>query len=82
MGPKLAFCLAAPASLRYVPPKPREIVMAKGVYRDNAGWVKVSYDNRFLMLMKKDEYEEHGYKPKYETLPTRQKYDKPMPRAH
>ena len=56
--------------------------MVRGVYRDNAGWVKVTYDARFEMLMKKDDYEDHGYKPKYESLPSKAKLIKPGPKPH
>ena len=53
--------------------------MAQGLYRDNAGWVHVAYDRGFEMTMHRSDYEDHGYKPRFETLPTREKFDKPRP---
>jgi hypothetical protein len=50
--------------------------MTRGLYRDNAGWVQVDYDDKFHMPMKKGDYEDHGYKPRYESLPMKQTYEK------
>lgn len=52
--------------------------MAKGLYRDGAGWVRVDFDQKFRMLMKRSDYQDHDYKPKYELLPTKQKYEKAL----
>ncbi len=54
--------------------------MAQGLYRDNAGWVHVAYDHGFEMTMHRSDYEDHGYKPRFETLPVRASREKS--RAH
>jgi hypothetical protein len=63
--------LAAAPAPRYIHPQNRETAMAKGLCRDGAGWVQVGYDRGFEMPMKKSEYEDHDYKPRYDTLPVR-----------
>lgn len=50
--------------------------MPRGVYRDNGGWVHVNYEDRFEMSMHRSDYEEHDYKPSFESLPTKDKYEK------
>ena len=50
--------------------------MPKGLYRDSGGWVHVNYDDRFEAAMHRSEYDEHDYKPSFEALPTREKYQK------
>lgn len=50
--------------------------MPKGVYRDSGGWVQVSYEDRFYMAMHRSDYEDRDYKPKFESLPTKEKYEK------
>ena len=51
-------------------------MMAIGVFKDNAGWVQVSYDGKYAMSMKRSDYEDRDYKPRYESLPSRQQYEK------
>ncbi len=51
--------------------------MPKGEYRDSGGWVRVNYNDRFHMLMHRSDYEDHGYKPLFETLRLRNQTDKP-----
>jgi hypothetical protein len=55
--------------------------MPKGMYRDNGGWVQVNYEDRFHMPMHRSDYEDHGYTPRFEALPTKEKYDKARSRA-
>jgi len=55
-----------------VRPIKREAAMPKGEYRDSGGWVIVNYENRFTMPMHRSDYEDHGYKPDFEVLPTRE----------
>jgi hypothetical protein len=50
--------------------------MAKGLYRDNGGWVQVSYEERFIVAMHRSDYEDHDYKPRFESLPSKEKYEK------
>lgn len=50
--------------------------MVNGLYKDNAGSVLVGYDGKFVMRMRRADYEDHDYKPKYASLPTRQQYEK------
>jgi len=56
--------------------------MPRGLYRDSAGWVQVSYEDRFVMLMHRTDYEDHDYKPRFEALPTKQKYEKKPPQRN
>jgi hypothetical protein len=53
-----------------------EAVMPNGVYRDSGGWVQVNYEGRFRIPMHRSAYEDHDYKPKFETLPTKNKHDR------
>lgn len=57
--------------------KETEDVMAKGLWRDGAGWVRMDFDQKFEMLMKRSDYEDHGYKPTYSALPLKQKAMQP-----
>jgi hypothetical protein len=50
--------------------------MPKGVYRDSGGWVQVNFDDRFVMRMHRTDYEDHEYKPRFEALPTKDRYEK------
>ena len=52
--------------------------MARGLYRDNGGWVVVSYDGkfRFKMPMHRSDYDSHDYKPAFDDLPAKEKYEK------
>jgi hypothetical protein len=50
--------------------------MATGVYRDKTGGVRVDYDGKYQMPMRKSEYENRGYKPPYGSLPTKAKFEK------
>ena len=50
--------------------------MAKGMYRDSGGWVHVNYGDKFQMSMHRSDYEDHDYKPSFESLPTKQQYEK------
>jgi hypothetical protein len=43
--------------------------MPRGEYRDTGGWVLVNYEDRFRMPMHRSDYEDHGYKPAFESLP-------------
>jgi len=51
--------------------------MPSGMYRDSGGWVHVNYEDKFHMPMHRSAYEEHNYKPRFESLPTKEKYEKP-----
>jgi hypothetical protein len=48
--------------------------MAVGLYRDPSGWAMVRYE-RNSMALPKDAYEEKGYKPDFDKLPTRQEWE-------
>lgn len=50
--------------------------MPKGVYKDSGGWVQVNYEDRFQMVMHRSDYDEHDYKPSFESLPIKEKYEK------
>ena len=50
--------------------------MPKGLYRDSGGWVQVNYEDRFLACMHRSDYEDHEYRPRFEALPTKDKYEK------
>ena len=50
--------------------------MATGLYKDNGGWVHVSYNGKFEMPIKRSDYEDRGYKPPYRSLPSKQEYAK------
>ena len=50
--------------------------MATGMFKDNAGWVQVSYDGKYQMPMKRSDYEDREYKPPYKLLPSKQQYGK------
>ena len=50
--------------------------MTNGLYRDSGGWVHVNYDEKFEMPMHRSDYEDHGYRPKFESLPTKPRYEK------
>jgi hypothetical protein len=54
---------------------PQEANMATGVYRDKTGGVRVDYDGKYQMPMRKTEYENRGYKPPYGLLPTKAKFE-------
>lgn len=59
-----------------------EAAMPRGLYRDSGGWIQVSYDERFQMPMHRTDYEDHGYKPRFEMLPTKPKFEKKSPPKH
>jgi hypothetical protein len=46
--------------------------MPRGEYRDSGGWVIVNYEGRFTMPMHRSDYEDHGYKPAFESLPMKE----------
>ncbi|HEX5006282.1 MAG TPA: hypothetical protein VFV70_04160 [Hyphomonadaceae bacterium] len=50
--------------------------MPKGLYRDSGGWVQVNYEDRFFACMHRSDYENHDYKPRFEALPTKDKYER------
>ena len=50
--------------------------MPKGLYRDSGGWVQVNYEDKFVACMHRSDYEDHDYKPRFETLPMKDKYEK------
>lgn len=50
--------------------------MAKGMYRDSGGWVRVNYGDKFQMSMHRSDYEDHEYQPSFEALPTKQEYER------
>ena len=47
--------------------------MPEGLYRDEAGWVIVNYGTH-RSLISRAKYEEKGYKPPYDSLPTKEAY--------
>jgi hypothetical protein len=53
-----------------------EEAMPKGLYRDSGGWVQVNYEDRFVACMHRSDYEDHDYKPRFEALPMKEKYEK------
>lgn len=57
--------------------------MPTGEYRDSGGWVQVNYEGHFRIPMHRSAYEDHDYKPRFESLPTKEKYEKakPAPKA-
>jgi hypothetical protein len=59
--------------------KQKEAAMPRGVFRDSGGWVHVNYEDRFQMFMHRSAYDEHDYKPPFESLPMREKYEKTKP---
>lgn len=50
--------------------------MPKGLYRDSGGWVQVNYEDRFVICMHRSDYEDHDYKPRFEVLPMKEKYER------
>ncbi len=50
--------------------------MPRGVYRDSGGWVRVNYDDRFMTFMHRSDYEDHDYKPRFESLPRKEQYER------
>lgn len=50
--------------------------MPKGLYRDSGGWVQVNYEDRFFAFMHRSDYEDHDYKPRFEALPMKEKYER------
>lgn len=50
--------------------------MPRGVYRDSGGWVHVNYEDKFHMPMHRSDYDDRDYKPRFESLPTKEKYQK------
>lgn len=50
--------------------------MPKGLYRDSGGWVQVNYEDKFMSRMHRSDYEDHDYKPRFEALPLKDKYEK------
>lgn len=50
--------------------------MPNGLYRDSGGWVHVNFDGKFEMSLHRSDYEDHEYRPKFESLPTRREYEK------
>jgi hypothetical protein len=53
-----------------------EASMPNGVYRDSGGWVQVNFEGRFRIPMHRTAYEDHDYKPRFEALPTKDKYER------
>jgi hypothetical protein len=54
----------------------KEEAMPKGLYRDSGGWVRVNYEDRFMAFMHRSDYENHDYKPQFEALPMKEKYER------
>jgi hypothetical protein len=54
----------------------KEAAMPRGLYRDSGGWVHVNYEDRFEAAMHRSDYDEHDYKPSFESLPLREEYEK------
>ena len=50
--------------------------MPKGLYRDSGGWVQVNYEDKFVACMHRSDYEDHDYKPRFEALPLKDKYER------
>jgi hypothetical protein len=50
--------------------------MPNGEFRDSGGWVQVNYDGRFRSPMHRSDYEDHDYKPRFESLPTKDRYER------
>ncbi len=48
--------------------------MAKGLYRDSDGWVMVDYGTNRAPIPR-DRYDEQGYAPPYDALPTQEQYE-------
>lgn len=48
--------------------------LAKGVYRDSDGWVTVDYGTS-RMPIDRDTYEENGYLPPFDKLPSKEEYE-------
>ena len=51
----------------------REVAMPEGLYRDETDWVVVHYDTHRCPIPRA-KCEEKGYKPPYESLPTKEAY--------
>ncbi len=50
--------------------------MPRGLYRDNGGWVHIDYDGKFERSLHRNDYEDLEYKPAFEALPLKGKYEK------
>ena len=50
--------------------------MPNGEFRDSGGWVQVNYDGRFRIPMHRSDYEDHDYRPRFESLPTKDRYER------
>jgi len=48
--------------------------MERGLWRDGH-WVMVSYEDREAIPISKALYEQRGYKPPFEELPTKKEYE-------
>ncbi|MGD9913859.1 MAG: hypothetical protein AB7S80_07245 [Rhizobiaceae bacterium] len=48
--------------------------MATGLYRDETDWVMVLYDKN-SMPMSRTDYEDRGYEPEFDKLPTKAEYE-------
>jgi hypothetical protein len=48
--------------------------MGKGLWRDGH-WVQVSYEDRVCVAISKALYEERGYQPPFDELPTKAEYE-------
>ena len=54
--------------------------MARGLYRDQQGWVMVEYDKHQASIPH-DRYVANGYQPPYDELPTQEKYNHAQQKA-
>ena len=48
--------------------------MGTGLWRDGH-WVQVSYDDREAVAISRHLYEQRGYQPPFDELPTREAYE-------
>ena len=46
-----------------------------GQYREENGWVMVHYDGGHAAPIPRESYEENGYEPPYDELPTKREYE-------
>ena len=44
--------------------------MPTGLYRTNDGWVQVAYGRKAIFPISRKRYEEQGYEPPFESLPS------------
>lgn len=54
---------------------------ARGLYRDTDGWAYVVYDEKNGAPIPRERYEENGYEPDFNDLPTKAEYDSAQSRS-